>query len=382
MATIPHPKNLEGRKDDENETAMQSRDFLFDSITIYVVAAILGLTAVVLITEFISQSTVQCYLPGDTNQSLLEGMNAYVNEFCSAHLPSLQYLSAFLALHAVFILTPHYLWLNMYGADLDFFFQHVSQLHRTRDQKTGNYPPINYIISEQLQDAFKRFSHSNGMYYFFIVKLVLQLIICLVGFIVVPWQFSGENQLLTFECPNNPKETHGRNWPLPDNTHVVCVYSSLSLLHKIWGFYLFLLTVVSLSLIINIVTISIPHPYELGYDNRAEFSFQTGMPHHSYAPQHGKYLLRHLKKILRDKSMSSPYTIKCSYDFLMIKLFRTDGGLAHILREIHVLQLLKTRCTSDIAIGNIFKTHSGTKHQGKCCVADLHHVAQQHRTRE
>ena len=359
MATIPHPKNLEGRKDDENTTVMQSRDFLFDSIAIYIAATILGLTAVILITEFLSQSTVHCYLPDESNRSLLEGVNAYVNEFCSAQLPPLRYLSAFLALHAVSILAPHYLWLNMYGADFDFFFQHVSQLHRTRDQKTGNYPPINYIISEQLQDAFKRFSHSNRMYYCFIFKLILQLLFCMGGFIFVPWYFRGE---MTFKCP---KETHGNYWPLPDNTHVVCVFSSLSLLQMIRGFYLFLLGVVSLSLIVNIVTISIPIPHMLGYDNQVEFLFQTGMPYHSYVSQHS---LKHLINILRNKSMSSSYTIKCNYDFLMIKLFRTDGGLARILREIHVLQLLKTKCTSDIAIGNVFKTHSGTKHTGKCCI--------------
>lgn len=365
MATVPHPKNLEGRANDENTTAMQSRDFLFDSITLYVVAAILGLTAVILITEFINQSTVQCFIPDERNRSLLEGVNAYVNEFCAAHLPALQYLSASIAIHAVFILAPHYLWLNMYGADLDFFFQHVSQLHRTRDLKTGNYPPINYAISEQLQDAFKRFSHSNKIYYLFITKLILQLSLCLLGFIIVPWQFRGEREFYTFECPNDPRETHGSHWPLPDNTHVVCVFSSLSLLQKVWGFYLFLLTVVSVSIVINIVTIAIPHPHELGFENRADFLFQTGMPYYSYAYQHTKVLLKHLVKMVHEKSFSSPHTIKCNYDFLMIKLFRTDGGLAHVLREIHVLQLLKTKCTSDIAMGTIFKTHSGTKHQGK-----------------
>ena len=147
MASIPDPKELEGRKKGQAQ-APQSRDFFWDSITLYIVAVILALTAIDVITEFVRGSQVQCYLPNDTDSSLLGSVQDFVNEFCSGRLPSLQYLPALIAVHAIAILAPHYFWLNAYGADLDFFFKHVSQISRIRE-KMGDYPTINYAISKQ-----------------------------------------------------------------------------------------------------------------------------------------------------------------------------------------------------------------------------------------
>ena len=48
-------KGLEGRKDGEN-AAPQSRDFFWDSITLFVVGAIVALSAIDAISEFIRGS--------------------------------------------------------------------------------------------------------------------------------------------------------------------------------------------------------------------------------------------------------------------------------------------------------------------------------------
>lgn len=349
--TIPNPKGLEGRKEGQTP-APQSRDFFWDSITLYIVAVILGLAAIDVITEFVRGSEVQCILPNETNSSLLASVRDYVNEFCAAHVPSLQSLPAFIALHAVFLLAPHYMWLNVYGADLDFFFQHVSQLVRTRDPKTGDYPAINYVISKQLEDAFTRSAHSNWMYHLYRIKLLVQLGFIIVGITVVPLLF--KEQQVPFQCPKEDNDAKGDEWPLPDRETVVCVFSSLRLLQNVWGVYLFLLTGAIVFLIINMLMLMMPHTRELGFDNHAEFSFQTGMSYHYYVPHS-------LKKYFLEKfhcSLSwpfSPYSIRSDYDFLMIKLFRTDGGLAYILRETHILRLLNTKNSSDLAKVNLFR---------------------------
>ncbi|CAI7989929.1 hypothetical protein GBAR_LOCUS368, partial [Geodia barretti] len=46
---------------------------------------------------------------------------------------------------------------------------------------------------------------------------------------------------------------------------------------------------------------------------------------------------------------NSSYRIQTDYDFLLVKLFRTDGGLAQVLREVHLLRLLKDRNITELA---------------------------------
>ena len=390
MAAIPDPRVLEGRKEGQ-APAPQSRDFFWDSITLYVVAVILALTAIDVVTEFVRGSKVQCYLPNETDSKLLARVQDYVNEFCTGHLPTLQYLSAFIAVHAIAIYVPHYAWLNAYGADLDFFFIHVSKLVRSRETATGDYPRINYTISKQLEEVFSTFTRSNGMYWYFIVKLTSQIALCVVGFILAPVIFEQEEQHISFECPENGTYTKEDSWPLPAYETVTCVFSPVRLLQKVWGVYLFLLTLAVLCLLINLIQLVRWHPQELGIDNCAEFSFQTGMHYHHYKPhiftivvrknlcspsiqlctdQSPKSTVNALKHI-KKRSIAcyfpfSPYSIRSNYDFLMVKLFRTDGGLAFILKDVHIQRILETKNSSDILKMHLYRTPSGgRKSKGK-----------------
>ena len=480
MATVPDPKELEGRKEGQTP-APQSRDFFWDSITLYVVSAILALTAIDVVTELVRGSELHCYLPNETDSSLLPNVQGYVNEFCTARLPLLQqYLPAFIAIHAIAILAPHYIWLNYHGADLDFFFQLVSKLHRTRNYKTGRYALINYVVWKQLEGAF---SHSNGMYWSYIfLKVLVQLCICIVGFLsALLWMLEDE-QGDPFECPMDDNDTKGDYWPLPDYEKVICVISSIHLFQRIWVVYLVLLSVTALCLLVNIFTIAWWHTDELGNKNRAIFSFQTGLSYHKYKPDmnirklcrtteaeehpqgdaaqgdaaqgdaaqgdaaqgdaaqggaaqggaaqggaaqgdaaqgdaaqgdaaqgqgtrhlcqriwhlcqriwhlrqriwhlcqriwhlrqriwhlcqriwhlcqriwhHCQCIWHHRQRIwhLCKFSLAS-YRIKSNYDFLVVKLFRTDGSLAYVLRDVHVVGLLQIENTTDLAKANLY----------------------------
>lgn len=341
MASIPDPKELEGRKKGQTP-APQSRDFFWDSITLYIVAVILALTAIDVVTEFVRGSELHCYLPNNTDSSLLASVQDYVNAFCSSRLPSLQYLPAFIAVHAIAILAPHYVWLNAYGADLDFFFKHVSQIGRTRTQ-TGDYPSINHSVSKQLEDAFSTFSRWNGMYVCYLVKLIGQMMLCVLGIIVVPvWLFKENKQHMVFECPENEGDARGDSWPLLDYETVVCVFSPLSLLQKIWVVYQFLLALAAFFLLINFLLLIKWHTAELGFEKCAEFSFQTGLTHHYYNPQ-----------ILNTVHFIWDFSIHSDYDFMMVKLFRTDGGLAYIMKEVHILRILQYKNRIDLAKLNV-----------------------------
>ena len=140
---VPDAKELEGRKDGENRPSVQSRDFFWDSVTLYVVGAIPALSAIDFITEYVRGSDVQCFFNRSAIADSFENVGAYVNEKCAASLPPAEYLPAFIAIHAILILAPHYIWMNVFAAKLDSFFHLVSGLVRTRDPSTGDYPESN-----------------------------------------------------------------------------------------------------------------------------------------------------------------------------------------------------------------------------------------------
>jgi len=361
MASVgaPDAKGLEGRQEGE-PTAPRSRDFFWDSVVLFVVTAIVALTAIDVVAEFIRGSEVRCFLPNDTSR--LEAVQDYVNEICAGSLPPSRYLPAYIAIHAILILAPHYLWLNMFGADLDFFFQHVSQLVRTRDEKTGEYAKVNYVISKQLEDAFISSYRSNWMYRLYLLKLIFQLVVSAIGFVIVVWVFTDFDE--SFTCPSKSSDTRRSNWPLPDK-QVMCVFTSLHLLGQINLTYLILLALAIVCLIGAIIWCIKLHISELGTENLASFSFQSSVPLNYYIPQLpiSKFrvfrglgdvaygLLSYLPYI----SLRSPYKIQSDYDFLVIKLFRTDGGLAHILREVHALRLLKEKNNNEYARINLLR---------------------------
>ena len=370
MASVPDAKELEGRKQNESDPAPQSRDFFWDSITLYIVGTILALTAIDVVSEFLRGSDIKCYQPNETDSSLFSSVESYVNEFCSGYLPPLQFLPSVIAIHAIAILAPHFVWLNAYGADLDFFFRHVWKLERNRQQDTGDYSPSNYIISQQIEEAFCKYGRSNGMYWWYIFKILLQLFLCLVGiFLVTLVIFKLDEQNVTFPCPANERDARGDSWPLPDGEIVMCVFSPMNLLQKIWAVYLFLLGLAAFFILINLCQLMKWHTAELGFKHYAKFSFETGMSYHYFRPQVVSKVFRNnfaaqFQQNDTDQRQStmdflrypfSPFNIQSNYDFLMVKLFRTDGGLAYIMKELHVLRLLRQKNRTDLSKLNLYR---------------------------
>ena len=368
--SLAHARELEGRKE-QPDPAPQSRDFFWDSITLYIVGVILALTAIDVVSEFIRGADVQCYQPNETQSDILSSVQNYVNEFCRGHVPTLQFLPSFIAIHAIAILLPHYAWLNAYGADLDFFFRHVSKLERNRKEDTGDYPAINYTISKEMEEAFSKYGKPNGMYWSYIAKILFQIVLCILGIILVPLVFfKYSEQNVAFQCPESESDAKGDSWPLPYRETVTCVFSPMNLLQRIWLVYLFLLAVAALFMLINLIQLAKWHTNELGLKNCAKFSFQTGLSYHYCHPSVKKVFKRNIAK--RDSSSLlypfSPYSIESNYDFLIVKLFRTEGGLAYIMKEVHVLRLLREMNKTDLTIVNLYRlgdTGSDVKGKGK-----------------
>ena len=286
----------------------------------------------------------------------VKNLENYINEKCAASLPPAEYLPVFIAVHAILILAPHYIWLNLFGAKLDSFFHLVSGLVRIREPTTGDYPESNYVISKQLDVFCSGTNLANSMYQLYLLKLLCQIFVSVGGFVLVMLRFRDFDE--TFTCPANDDKTLNYDWPLTGET-VICVFTSLRLLHNIWLIYLVLLLVSIICLTLAIIWLLTDHTKELGLDKVVAFSFQTSLPFHHYTPQLTLFrklsgLPQTLHSLLSffpfySIGSNSSYHIRSDYDFLLLKLFRTDGGLAQVLREVHLLRQLREENNVELA---------------------------------
>ena len=343
------PKGLEGRpqgeEEGEGDGRIKPREFFWDSVTLYVVYSIIGLTAIDVVTEFIRGTGVRCFSRG--NQSLGDlDLQDYVNDFCSSALPNTEFFPTFIIVHGILIAIPHYLWLNHFGGSFDFFFQLASSLERLRDEKSGQYPEKNFIIAEQLKGAFSTYKQ-NSIYRLYLSKLLLQWIFTVAGFVVAILYFTNFDP--NFICPQTAEEAHNnRVWPLTGE-QVMCVFTSLRLLELIRVADLILLALAILCLTWSLIWCSSTHSTELGHKNVAIFIFQSGLASRYFVPKFPiprrlKFLRKHIHKLFTSVPWLAIYgpRISCDLDFMMMKLFRTDGGLGHVLREVQVLSEVKS----------------------------------------
>ena len=336
-------KKLEGRPEGE-EGKFLPREFFWDSVALYVVSAIVGLAAIDVVTEFIRGSSVSCYAPSGV--AISEKQEEYINNFCSSSLPMTEYFPAFIVVHGILIAIPHYLWLNHYGGNFDFFFTQASLMDRTREEKTGEYSDKNWLIMHQLLQAFSTYKQ-NWMYILYILKLILQWVISTVGFFVAVFYFTDFDD--AFYCPRNLNSSSNADkfWPLDDQ--VRCVFTSLRLYSTIRIADLLLLALLVLCYLWAIIWCASTHSTELGAERVAEFSFQSGISpeHYVHKFRLARLCCKPCKGYIRKffTSVPSPFgpgpRIMTNLDFLVLKLFRTDSGLGHVFREMQILLHIK-----------------------------------------
>ena len=334
-------EELEGRSDGENGSLKQ-REFFWDNIVLFAVSTILGLAAIDVITEFLRGGGVTCFPP--LGAAVDEAQAAYINNFCSGFLPVGAYVPAFMVVHAVLITVPHYLWLNHYGGNFDFFFQQASNLQRSPDDQTGKHVPDNLIIVERLESTFTTYRR-NSIYHLYFVKLVIQFVWSLVGVAFALAFFLSEFNA-RFECPPNFNTTSIESWPLGEP--VWCVFETLSLLQILWVADVLLLLLVSFGLFWALVWCYTTHTAELGAKEVARFAFESGFSTRYHVPKLPVCNCLHFCfTSIPCLSFSGPNVIKTDLDFLVMRLFLTDRGLGHTFKEVQVEKELKHLADDD-----------------------------------
>ena len=371
-----NPKNLEGRPEEENNS-FRPREFFWDNVTLYVVSVIFALAAVDVLTEFIRGSNVSCLvaLADNSSDKYTDSLNDYVREFCSAYVPSTELFPAYIFVHALLVAIPHYLWLNHYGGNFDYFFAQASLLDRLRDEKTGKYSENNRLILQQLTTAFATHK-KNWMFGLYVVKLSIQLLITLAGLIITIVVFTDFKT--TFYCPENLNNNNDPEfWPFSER--VICVFKSLRLFGNIRMANIILLCLLTNALAWSLLWCLSPHRAELGSQKEARFSFETGIAPDFYVPPFQlsscllNFPLQSISHPLYRFLASLPIPIfvgpkiSTNLDFMVMKLFRTDSGLGHVFREMQVLQWIKEKEDHEQGIVELHKSQQASKVMADGC---------------
>ena len=328
-------KNIAGTtQDDGGDGSLKYRDFFWDTIVLYVVSVIVGLTAVDAISEYIRGSDVKCYSP---DRSSIGDVQDYINTRCAGSLPALEYFPAFLVIHGVLLQIPHYLWINLYNNSFTFFFSKAGEIDLSGDLLSAG----NVAILQQLENSFSTYGQ-NTMFFLYKAKLWLQTILAVVGLGVAAGFFYEANYV--FLCPTDNDTLSFAAWPL--DKQVVCAFTSLRLISSIRIGYFFLLSLAILCLIVALVWSYASHPQELGAEHVARFVFETSLQPHHYVPK-----LKRLPAFVRRRLMKNTlfatlpwlfgHKIETDLDFLLVMLFRTNSGIGQKLKELQIQRTIK-----------------------------------------
>lgn len=352
MASGLNVKDLEGKKDNSgDEGTLTPRDFFWDSVALFVISAIVGLTVLDVVTEFVRGSNVECYLPDGIGNASQE----YINTFCSGNLPFTQYFPVYIIITGALIAIPHYLWLNHYRGNFEFFFSQVGNLNRLMDAETvgAHSDQQNIQIVKQLTTAFATYKQST-IFLFYVVKLAFQWVFTAGSIVAAIFLFRNSNFMEGFLCPSGD-QTVDEFWPFDDKAF--CIYNTLVLISYLRVAYLCLICLLLLCLTWAILWCFFTHATELGHKSVAKFSYLTGLPTKYYVAQlpiPGWSCCRYLRSCLLKCVATIPWftlgdgpRIRSDLDFMVMQLFRTDSGLGYTFKDVQTSLALKDLLEDD-----------------------------------
>ena len=376
--------NSEKKKE---SSSIQPKEFFWDQFLKYIASAILALTVLNVTVEFLRGGGVSCFPPSDNvaiNAQDLEGkmlyefgrgQTSYINNYCARSVPSTEYFPIYILIHGLLLIVPHYIWSALHNGDFDSFFSIVDKLDRLRD-KSGDYSAKNFDLVTKLELEYS----GHRIYYTYILKLILQLLVCVGSISFSALYFLDCDFSFNFCCPDDssctaseeaniscPVNITGRipqGWPLIIN--VPCVFVNLRVLNLVRYADFILLGIAILLVLFSLLWCFIRHTEQLGHEAIAKFSFHSclnadlhSFPSPVFWPVYKCYKtsmnrLKSLKdKQTRQKRIKHfwPFThypqphlsnlfsprILNDLDFLLLMLFRADTSHGQVFKDIQVL---------------------------------------------
>ena len=303
-----------GSQEESESEGFFVKEFFWDKIIILLTTSIIALTALDILTELLRGGNgVVCFIPDDLNFS--DHQAEYVTGFCSRSVPDAQYLPIFVLIHGVLIAAWHYIWKSSFSSHFDYFFSLTSHLTRFRDEATGEYPLKNIKIINRLDTEFCTYRKTQIVRWYQ-VKLVCQVLTAIASILLSFLLFNEFN--VDFTC----------QWREPGDGAVAaipCIFAFLRLFFLVRIFDTILLGLIILVAVFAFLWTLVGHSDELGCNKVALFSFSGGIKPEHYRP----------KPLLSAQGLTRLFSprIKTDFDFLLMALYKTDSGLAHIFKE-------------------------------------------------
>ena len=364
---------LSSEKKKEN-ASIHLKEFFWDQFLKYIASATLALTVLNVSIEFLRGGGVSCFPPSDnvaitaadlegrTMYEFGRGQTSYINNYCARSVPKTEYFPIYILVHGLLLIVPHYVWSAIYNGDFDSFFSIVEKLDRLRDSATGEYQSNNFDRVTKLEQEYS----GRKIYFWYIVKLVAQLLICIGSVLFSVFFF--QNFSFIFFCPGAdsvdsdscPEEYLALGtpcgWPL--NVTVPCVYTSLRILTVVRYADFVLLAIAVVLVLIGLVWCSVRHIEQLGYTELAKFSFQSCLKPENFVfppilswPTYPCFTFKKSDdKTARKIERFWPLThyprlhprhivwprILHDLDFLLLMLYRADSSHGQVFKDIQV----------------------------------------------
>lgn len=308
------------RRIENDEKSISRKDFPWDFFYNFIVTAILGLTVIDIIKEFVVGDSVSCFHPPNTVSVVNSSAEAiygftlrqadYINKYCYESTPTTKYLPLLFLVQGLAMPIPHSLWVEFFKGDFDSFFSIARTL--TLRFRIGKH---RFNLLKKLENQYRY----RWIYGFYITKLIAQLIICTVSIGLSAGLFNDFTP--NFNCPvsldKDGKIPEG--WPL--NSTVSCIYTSLDLFRVVW-IVNFILTI--LAIIVTgfglIWTVFVPKKI-LGFKEMAIFLSECSSS---------------IRTKIQPKFLNR---ISSDLDFLMYLLSRADTIKGELFKDIQVINL-------------------------------------------
>ena len=282
--------------------ALQPKPFFWDSIILYLVSAILGLSVSGIIVEFLrpDHNSIACFTELDNRAQY-----TYINSYCHKHLPVAEYFSVALVLHATALLVPHYLWKVYVSSKVDFFFSHAAKLETLRERDTGEYPHKNFSIVDYIH---REFYDRKLILLLYVAKLICQFLLVVISMVVSTIVFKDFE--VTFECYEDTRSHLFGN--------VTCAYSRILFINvlRVADYILLSLAMVILAFGIYWCLVH-SHPTELGHLAISQFCYDSCINSKYYKPK--KW-----------------YRLKNDFHFLLTSLYATNAGLGRVFKSVQI----------------------------------------------
>lgn len=298
------------------------RDFFWDKLTAFIASVLFGLATLNLFTQLLPRDTgIACdfsQLDGNISDSTTD----FLLGLCSKALPPFTFLPVGIIIQGVLIAGPHFIWKSTFLSQLDYFFSSVNTLGLRRDPTTGHFPIENRVMIKQLESSFT-FCDTSDVFTWYKRKLFVQFIVNFVVAIVsitVPLTVFNSDM---YEC-----SIPASIWPRNDT--ITCVLVTFKLFSLIWACDVTLLLIMIPVLFWGILWCYLRHPAQLGHDDVAAFSFNSGIIS-KYAFSKPFFSSTGWGRDFRSRFFSP--SIKNDLDFMLMLLFKVNDGVGQVFKE-------------------------------------------------